>query len=145
MALRPGRKAMGEGRVRSSHGYHEMEVHEIMRLATMRESIERSRDRCKPCPEAAKRILRQLGESRAFWFALRRHGTPEQCVKWLQTMADHSTWADERNQANEVLRREYLRFWQEVRDYRPNFQDEEMKRRQREAGTVQVADPPVDV
>ena len=145
MALRPGCSAMVEGRVRSSHGYHQMGPNEILRLSTTRESLVRSLDRCKPCPEVAKRLLRQLGESRAFWFALRRHGTTELCVKWLQTMCEHSTWCDERYGQNEVLRRDYLRFWQEVRDYRPNFEDEEMKRRQREAETARAADPSVTV
>ena len=128
------------GRVVSAHGYHQMGPHEILRLSTQRESIERSRDRCKPCPEAAKRLLRELGESRAFWFALRRHGTSELCLRWLQKMTEHSSWATDRHSENEILRKEYLRFWQEVRDYRPNFQDEEMKRRQRDAGTVQAVE-----
>ena len=139
VALWPAPCAM-EGRVVSAHGYHQMGPYEILRLSTQRESIERSRDRCKPCPEAAKRLLRELGESRAFWFALRRHGTSELCLRWLQKMTEHSSWATDRHSENEILRKEYLRFWQEVRDYRPNFQDEEMKRRQRDAGTVQAAE-----
>lgn len=143
VALRPGHCAMGE-RQPSAHGYHQMGPHEIMRLATTKESLDRSMDRCKPCPEAAKRLLKELGESRAFWFALRRHGTTEQCTRWLGTMCQHSTWSADRHSENEILRKEYLRFWQEVRDYRPNFQDEEMQRRQRERGTV-VGLAPVEV
>lgn len=51
----------------SAHGYNQMGPHEIIILSTQRESIVRSRDRCKPCPEDEGH-LRELGESRSFWF-----------------------------------------------------------------------------
>lgn len=90
MALRPAAVAMVDRAV-SAHGYHELGPQEILRLAGLSESIERSTDRCKACPDAAKRLLKQLHESRDFWCGLRRHGTVEQCLKWLETMSLHST------------------------------------------------------
>ena len=39
-------------------------------------------------------------------------------MRWIRTKCATTKWA---------VVREYLHFWQEVRDYRPNFQDEEME------------------
>lgn len=71
-----------------------------------------------------------LGESRALYFALRRHGTTEQVYTWLQRMLDRSDWKNRRDDEDEVLRKDYLRLWQECKHYDPNFVDQEMKRRQ---------------
>ena len=69
-----------------------------------------------------------------FYFALRRHGDTDQVVHWLQIMLETSDWRSQRFEENEVLRKDYLRLWQECRDYDANFEDTEMKRRQAENG-----------
>ena len=51
--------------VKSAHGYDRMSAPELLRRASLPESLSRSIDRCKACPQRAKTLLHALGESRA--------------------------------------------------------------------------------
>ncbi len=48
--------------------------------------LQAAQSRCDPCPDRAKPLLRGLVESRAFWYALRRHGTNDQPVGGRETI-----------------------------------------------------------
>ena len=123
----------------SSHGYSTMQAGELIRLASTPESRQRSMDRVAEPPRAAKRLLSEINESRDFWKALRKHGTVQQCQRWLETMVANSTWSEVRDTEAELLRKEYLRLWDECKFYDPDFVDEEMKDRQRAAGVIDVS------
>ncbi len=53
------------------------------------------------------------------------------CAQWRE-------WKRDRETDEELLRKEYLRLWTEVRHFDPDFVDEEMKQRQANAGIVDV-------
>lgn len=130
--------AMGtaEEDVVSRHGYASMTAGELIRLSTLPESRQRSIERVAEPPRAAKRLLQELNESRDFWKALRKHGTVQQCQRWLECMVGNSSWEDQRDSEEELLRKEYLRLWDECKFFDPHFVDEEMKERQRAAGVI---------
>ena len=122
----------------SMHGYSTMAAAELISRASRPESINRSLNRIAEPTAAAKELLRSLGEKVEFWYSLRRHGTVNQCENWLKIMVANSTWRDDRNTEEELLRKEYLRLWTECIHFDASFVDQEMKRRQTEAGVVEV-------
>ena len=143
VALRPVTPAVMaqqplDDNVVSSHGYTTMPAAELIRLASRPDSRQRSIDRVADPPREVKELLRSINETRDFWKALRKHGTVQQCKSWLQTMVQHSTWHEVRETDPELLRKEYLRLWDECKFYDPEFVDHEMKERQRAAGIVDV-------
>ena len=143
VALRPVTPAVMaeqplDDNVVSSHGYTTMHAAELIRLASRPDSKQRSIDRVADPPREVKELLRAINETRDFWKALRKHGTVQQCKSWLQTMVQHSTWHEVRETNAELLRKEYLRLWDECKFYDPEFVDHEMKERQRAAGIVDV-------
>jgi hypothetical protein len=79
---------------------------------------------------APKIQIGAIGESRSLWYALRRHRTKAQCTEWLNILHSNSTWSDDKESDDEVLRRQYLHLWEAVRSFEPEFVDAEMKRRQ---------------
>ena len=119
----------------SAHGYSTMTAAELISRASRPESINRSVNRVAQPTEAAKELLRTLGEKVEFWYSLRRHGTVNQCEN---IMVRNSTWFQDRNTEEELLRKEYLRLWTECIHFDASFVDTEMKRRQSEAGVVEV-------
>ena len=120
----------------SVHGYSTMTAAELISRASRPESINRSANRVAQPTEVAKELLRSLGEKVEFWYSLRRHGSVNQCENWLKIMVANSTWFQDRNTEEELLRKEYLRLWTECIHFDASFVDKETKRRQTEAGVV---------
>ena len=54
--------------------------------------------------------------------------TFKKCFKIV--LHNNSTWLDDKESDDEVLRRQYLHLWEAVRSFEPEFVDAEMKRRQ---------------
>ena len=52
----------------------------------------------------------------------------KQCFKIV--LHNNSTWLDDKESDDEVLRRQYRHLWEAVRSFQPEFVDAEMKRRQ---------------
>ena len=124
VALRPVTPAVMaeqplDDNVVSSHGYTTMHAAELIRLASRPDSKQRSIERVADPPREVKELLRAINETRDFWKALRKHGTVQQCKSWLQTMVQHSTWHEVRETNAELLRKEYLRLWDECKFYDP--------------------------
>ncbi|CAK9072089.1 unnamed protein product [Durusdinium trenchii] len=123
------------------HGYHQMPMQEFMRLANGKDSYDRSMARRAAMDREQKRQVAAIGESRSLWYALRRHGTKQQCEEWLDTIHSHSTWLRDREGENEVLRKQYHVLWDAVRAFDPSFVDTEMRGRQeRQAASARPAE-----
>ena len=84
-------------------------------------SQERSKERCKPPTGRAAELLVDLNESKHLWYALRRHGDEEMCIKWLDLLRDTST--HDPSSENEVKRKQYLKLLDEIKRWQPDFQD----------------------
>ena len=87
------------------------------------ESLERSIARVRRPPRAAMKMLRDMGEHKSFWFALRKHGNEQAALRWLSTLHAKSNWAEQKHSEFERLRKEYLRLLDSIRVFDPGFQD----------------------
>ena len=87
------------------------------------ESLERSIARVQRPPRAALRMLRDMGEHKSFWFALRKHGNEQAALRWLSTLHAKSNWAEQKHSESERLRKECLRLLDSIRVFDPGFQD----------------------
>ena len=92
-----------------SYGYSSMDTAKLIRLASKPESKQRSIDSVADPPREAKSLLSAINESRDLWQALRKHGTVQQCQRWMETMVSNSNWAEVRDTDKKILRKEYLR------------------------------------
>ena len=65
----------------------------------------------------------------------------KKCFKIV--LHNNSTWLDDKESDDEVLRRQYLHLWEAVRSFEPEFVDAEMNRRQglAEEGSTLVSLP----
>ena len=84
-------------------------------------SARRSKERCKPPSGRAKDLLKDLNESKHFWYALRRHGDVATCTSWLEKLRTVSTF-DNKNEY-EQQRKEYLKLLDEIKRWDPEFRD----------------------
>ena len=122
--------ASGQAPVVNVHGYGRMPPSDILSLARGQDSYNRSVQRRVEMTKPQKAQIGAIGESRSLWYALRRHGTKAQCEEWLRILHGNSTWLDDRESDDEVLRRQYLHLWEAVRSFDSEFVDAEMRRRQ---------------
>ena len=125
--------------VKNKHGYGTMRLEDLKSEAQKPDSQSRSLNRRKEMTRAQKNLLARLGETDHLWYALRKHGSVEQCEMWLQKMALNSTWKTKRQQEDEILRKEYLQLWKECRHFEPDFVDKTMQERQKKAGVKTYA------
>ena len=94
------------------------------------ESTQKCLDRtCRP-PEEARSLLQDLAESPAMWLALRRHLTVADAVTVLKILHDHSEWPQVRRTEDELLRREYLKLFDECCYFDPDWIHPEMRQQQ---------------
>ena len=68
-------------------------------------------------------MLKDMGEHKSLWFALRKHGDSDQVLKWLSILHDHSNWQHEKTTQDEKLRKEYLSLLDQIRYFDPSFRD----------------------
>ena len=87
------------------------------------ESLQRSFARVQRPPRAALRLLRDMGEHKSFWFALRRHGDEQVAMRWLAKLHATSNWAEQKFSPSELLRKEYLRLLDCIKAFDPDYQD----------------------
>ncbi len=126
--------------VTNRHNYDKMSPLELAAEAQKPTSINRSINRrSKFLTPGQIDLLKQLGESRHVWFQLRRHGTKQHVEEWLKAAVTQSNWLHDRESEEETLRREYLRLYQEIQWYDPDFVHDEMVAR-RQQGTTQNQD-----
>ena len=94
--------------VKNKHGYGAMRLEDLKSEAQKPESQNRSLNRRKEMTRAQRNLVARVGETDHLWYALRKHGSAEQCELWLHKMSLHSTWKAKRQQEDELLRKEYL-------------------------------------
>jgi hypothetical protein len=87
------------------------------------ESLQRSAARVRRPPREALNMLREMGEHRSFWFALRKHGNDQQAMRWLSIFHANSNWAENKKSDSERLRKEYFRLLDGIRVFDPAFRD----------------------
>ena len=87
------------------------------------ESLKRSIERFNRPPAEAYRMLKEMGEHKSFWFALRKHGDEKKALEWLTILHSHSNWAENKKSVSERLRKEYLRLLDDVKFFNPSFRD----------------------
>ena len=120
--------------VTNRHGYDKMTPLQLVAEAQKPVSTNRSINRrSKFLTPHQMDLLKQLGESRHVWFGLRRHGAKKQVEAWLEAAVTQSSWLTERESDEETLRKEYLRLFQEIQYYEPDFVHDEMQRRRADA------------
>ena len=101
-----------------------------LRHARTLESAQKCLDRTRRPPEEAISLLQDLAESPAMWLALRRHLTVADAVTILKILHDHSEWPQVRRTEDELLRREYLKLFDECSYFDPDWIHPEMRQRQ---------------
>ena len=112
--------ASAQPAVVNAHGYHQMSAADILHLAKGPDSYNRSLQRRAEMTGMQKAQIAAIGESRSLWYALRRHGTKAQCAEWLNILHSNSTWLDDKESDDEILRRQYLHLWEAVRSFEPD-------------------------
>ena len=101
-----------------------------LRHARTLESAQKCLDRTRRPPEEAISLVQDLAESPAMWLALRRHLTVADAVTILKILHDHSEWPQVRRMEDELLRREYLKLFDECCYFDPDWIHPEMRQRQ---------------
>ena len=86
------------------------------------------------CMKAATVICQQIFSILALVIFLLKIQFFKKCFKIV--LHNNSTWLDDKESDDEVLRRQYRHLWEAVRSFQPEFVDAEMKRRQGLAAEV---------
>ena len=86
------------------------------------------------CMRAATVICQQIFSILASVIFLLFKNPFKKCFKIV--LHNNSTWLDDKESDDEVLRRQYRHLWEAVRSFQPEFVDAEMKRRQGLAAEV---------
>eukprot|EP00435_Cladocopium_sp_Y103_P065702 s1968_g27.t1 len=91
--------------IQNKHGIDEYtHPSTLQRMSQQQASLNRSIHRRVAMSDHQRELTAALNESRSLWYALRRHGGPSEVESWLKTMAEHSTWKNDREQQEERLR-----------------------------------------
>ena len=88
--------------------------------------VSRGRRKTWEPPDEARRLLQDLGESPAMWLNL----TVADAVAILKILRDHSEWPQVKRTEDELLRREYLKRFDECFHFQSDWIHTEMRQRQ---------------
>jgi hypothetical protein len=111
--------------------------------ARTREAEQRCRARTERPPSYCRQLLRDLRESDAMWLALRKHLTEGDAQYILEVLKEHSGWRDVKKSEDEVLRKEYLRLFDECKFYNPAWESTAMKQRRERAQRAEASEDAV--
>ena len=89
--------------------------------------VSRGRRKTWEPPDEARRLLQDLGESPAMWLNLRKHLTVADAVAILKILWDHSEWPQVKRTEDELLRREYLKRFDECCHFQSDWIHTEMR------------------